>query len=72
MAEFFTDVINIVAEHYPFLLRGVGYTMLIAMVGTLAGLLIGLAAGVLRTCPLSAKWPHSAILPMACVSRRVL
>ena len=53
MIEFFTDVVNIVTKHYPFLLRGVGYTMLIAMVGTLAGLLIGLATGVLRTCPLS-------------------
>lgn len=53
MIEFFTDVVNIVTKHYPFLLRGVGYTMLIAIVGTLAGLLIGLATGVLRTCPLS-------------------
>lgn len=53
MIEFFNDVINIVSEHYEFLLRGVGYTMLIAMVGTIAGLLIGLATGVLRTCPLS-------------------
>ncbi len=53
MIEFFTDVINIVIKYYPFLLRGIGYTMLIAMVGTLAGLLIGLATGVLRTCPLS-------------------
>ena len=43
MIEFFTDVVNIVTKHYPFLLRGVGYTMLIAIVGTLAGLLIGLA-----------------------------
>ena len=53
MAEFFTDVYYIVAEHYPYLLRGIGYTMLIAMIGTLAGLLIGLLTGVLRTCPLS-------------------
>ncbi len=53
MIEFFNDVIQIVTKHYPFLLRGIGYTMLIALVGTLAGLLIGLATGVLRTCPLS-------------------
>ncbi len=53
MIEFFNDVIHIVSEHYEFLLRGVGYTMLIAMVGTIAGLVIGLATGVLRTCPLS-------------------
>ena len=65
MIEFFTDVWNIVAEHYPYLLRGVGYTMLIAMIGTLAGLLIGLAAGVLRTCPLSAKWPVRVLQKIA-------
>ena len=53
MVEFFTDVLNIVTEHYEYLLRGVGYTMLIAIIGTLAGLLIGLATGVLRTCPIS-------------------
>lgn len=53
MIEFFRDALDILTEHYPFLLRGVGYTMLIALVGTLAGLLIGLATGVLRTCPMS-------------------
>ena len=53
MFSFFRDVADIVTKHYPFLLRGVGYTMLIAMVGTLAGLVIGLATGVVRTCPLS-------------------
>ena len=51
--NFFTDVIQIVTEHYPFLLRGIGYTMLIALIGTVAGLVIGLATGVLRTCPMS-------------------
>lgn len=53
MIAFFQDVVNILTEHYPYLLRGVGYTMLIAMVGTIAGLVIGLATGVVRTCPLS-------------------
>lgn len=53
MTEFFKDVFNIVTEHYPFLLRGIGYTMLIAMVGTLAGLLIGLATGVFRASPMA-------------------
>lgn len=64
MTEFFSDVINILAEHYPFLLRGIGYTMLIAMVGTLAGLLIGLATGVFRASPL-AKNPLLRILQRA-------
>ncbi len=53
MVEFFNDVIDIIVAYYPHLLRGVGYTMLIAMIGTLAGLLIGLATGVVRTCPMS-------------------
>ena len=53
MIEFFQDALSILTEHYPFLLRGIGYTMLIALVGTVAGLLIGLATGVLRTCPMS-------------------
>ena len=45
--QFFKDVVEIVAKYYPNLLRGVGYTMLIALTGTVAGLLIGLATGVL-------------------------
>lgn len=53
MVEFFNDVIDIIVAYHPYLLRGVGYTMLIAMIGTLAGLLIGLATGVVRTCPMS-------------------
>ena len=51
--QFFKDVLEIVVKYYPNLLRGVGYTMLIALTGTAAGLLIGLATGVLRTTPLS-------------------
>lgn len=53
MVKFFDDVIHILVTYYPYLLRGIGYTMLIAMVGTVAGLLIGLATGVIRTCPKS-------------------
>lgn len=48
---FFRNVISIVTEYYPFLLRGIGYTMLIALVGTVIGLVIGLATGIFRTCP---------------------
>ena len=53
MIEFLTDAFNLLTKHYEFLLRGVVYTMLIALVGTVAGLLIGLATGVVRTCPMS-------------------
>lgn len=52
---FFKDVLAIAVEYRALLLRGVGYTMLIALVGTLAGLLIGLLTGVVRTAPLSPR-----------------
>ena len=51
--SFFNDVINIVVKYYPQLLQGVGNTMLIALTGTIAGLLIGLLTGVVRAAPLS-------------------
>ena len=53
MIGFLTDAYNILVKYHTFLLRGIGYTMLIALVGTVAGLLIGLATGVIRTCPMS-------------------
>ena len=51
--SFFQDVINIFVKYYPQLLSGVGNTMLIALTGTIAGLIVGLLTGVIRTAPLS-------------------
>ena len=51
--EFLKQTGKILADYYPQLLSGVGYTMLIALTGTVAGLLIGLLVGVVRTAPLS-------------------
>ncbi len=51
--SFFQDVINIFVKYYPQLLSGVGNTMLIALTGTVAGLIVGLLTGVIRTAPLS-------------------
>ena len=51
--SFFHDVIDIVVKYHQQLLLGVGNTMLIALTGTIAGLLIGLLTGVVRTAPLS-------------------
>ena len=51
--DFLQDVANIFLEYYPQLLQGVGNTLLISLIGTVAGLIIGLLTGMLRTAPLS-------------------
>lgn len=51
--QFFIDVAGILQKYYPYLLRGVGYTLMISLIGTVAGLIIGLLAGMLRTSPKS-------------------
>ena len=53
MAKFFSEVVKILTEYHGFLLRGVGYTMLIALTGTIIGLIIGLITGIVRTIPKS-------------------
>ena len=52
---FFSDVWGIIVKYYPQILDGIKYTMLIALVGTVAGLLIGLLTGIVRTAPLSRR-----------------
>ena len=51
--EFIREVLGIISQYYSYLLSGVGYTMLIALIGTAAGFLIGLITGVIRTAPKS-------------------
>ena len=55
--NFWKETGEIIADFYPQILSGVGYTMLIALTGTVAGLLIGLLTGVVRTAPLSHRKP---------------
>ena len=50
---FLSEVWSIVVEYRDVLLRGIGFTMLIALIGTVAGLAIGLLTGILRTMPKS-------------------
>jgi putative lysine transport system permease protein len=50
---FFKEVLAIISQYYPYLLEGIGYTMLIALTGTVAGFLIGLLTGIIRTAPMS-------------------
>lgn len=51
--DFLKETWKIVVDYYPQLLSGIGYTMLIALTGTVAGLVIGLLTGIVRTSPLS-------------------
>ena len=51
--EFFNEIWDIVVRYHKQLLSGLGYTMLIALVGTVIGLIIGLLTGVIRTAPKS-------------------
>ena len=53
MSKFFGEVLNILIEYKGYFLQGVGYTMLIALAGTLIGLVIGLITGIVRTIPKS-------------------
>lgn len=63
--KFFIDVWNILKNYYPFLLRGVGYTLLISLIGTVIGLIIGLLTGISRTAPYSKnpvlRWLHKLV-----------
>ncbi len=61
MAEFFKEVIDILIKYKSYFVQGVGYTMLIALTGTVIGLLIGLITGISRTVPES-KNPFVRIL----------
>lgn len=53
--EFIKEVWEITKQYYPYLLSGIGYTMLIALTGTIVGFIIGLLTGVIRTAPDSKK-----------------
>lgn len=46
---FFEKVAFILKNYYGWILKGVGYTVLVAIIGTAAGLFIGVLVGVFRT-----------------------
>lgn len=48
---FFKTVIDIIAKYWLWLLEGIGYTLAVSLIGTIAGLVIGLLIGVYRTLP---------------------
>ncbi len=53
MNAFLKEVVDIVIQYKGFFLKGIGYTMLIALAGTIIGLVIGLITGIIRTIPRS-------------------
>ncbi len=48
-STFFSRIVNIIKTYYLSILKGVGYTILVAIVGTIVGLFIGLLIGMYRT-----------------------
>lgn len=59
-------ILKVVTEYWPLLLRGIGYTMLLSMSGTIVGFIIGLLVGIVRTIPMpdrkNALWWFSRIV----------
>lgn len=49
----FAQMGRIISTYYMWLLKGVGYTLLVSLLGTIIGLIIGLLIGVYRTMPTS-------------------
>ncbi len=48
-------IISIITNNWPMFLRGAGATLLISIIGTIFGAIIGLLAGVIRTVPMPEK-----------------
>ena len=60
----FEWIIKIIIENWPMFLRGAGVTLLIALIGTVFGALIGLLAGVIRTIPRPERGVKRAFLKL--------
>lgn len=55
-------IIKIISENWPMFLRGAGLTLLIALIGTIFGAMIGLLAGVIRTIPMPERGAKKILL----------
>ena len=47
----FAQMWSILTEYFPIILKGVGYTLLVSLIGTIIGLMIGILIGMYRTIP---------------------
>ena len=64
MVDFFKEVVNIVVNYKGYFLQGIGFTMLIALTGTIIGLVIGLITGIVRTIPKSKSPVVNALMKL--------
>lgn len=53
--NFFETILHLIAEYGPSYMKGSGTTLLIAVISTAIGCLIGLGVGIVQTIPLSEK-----------------
>jgi len=53
--NFFQWIVKLISEYWLQLLKGTGYTMVMALVGTLVGFAIGLGIAIVRTIPVKAN-----------------
>ena len=51
--EFITSLTGVLEKYGPSYLRGAGFTLILALVGTVLGCIIGFAVGVLQTIPVN-------------------
>lgn len=58
----FEWIVKIISENWPMFLRGAGWTLLIALIGTALGAIIGLLVGIIRTIPVPERGPKKIIL----------
>jgi putative lysine transport system permease protein len=45
-------ILKVIIKYWPLLLRGIGFTMLLSVSGTIVGFIIGLLVGIVRTIPM--------------------
>lgn len=55
-------IVKIVSENWEMFLRGAGTTLWIALIGTIAGAIIGLIAGIIRTIPVPDRGMKKIVL----------
>ncbi len=66
--NFFEWIVKLVSEYWKNFLSGVGFTMIMALVGTLAGFLIGLIIAIIRTIPVDHRSSRFKKVFLKCIN----